>query len=79
MATGATSNIFILFTASAIIQIGCLQEQIPKLREVLKYRFRPCSGMHFCLFSISDWCMRLLSEEKQVPMGQKLRYHSFLA
>lgn len=50
------SNLFILFTNVAIIQIGCLKEQVPVLRQVLKHKFRPCSGDFFVVILCSDWC-----------------------
>lgn len=42
------SNIFVLFTNTTILHIGCSDTQTPKIREALKNIFRPCSVIASC-------------------------------
>ena len=42
------SNIFVLFTNTNILHIGCSDTQTPKIREALKNIFRPCSVIASC-------------------------------
>ena len=42
--SGDLNNIFMLISGANIIQIGCTNTQTTSLREILKCKFRPCSG-----------------------------------
>ena len=45
---GDPNNLFMLISGANIIQIGCTPTQTASLRDVLKGRFRPCSGRAAC-------------------------------
>ena len=52
LSSGDMTNMFILFTNTTILQIGCADTQTATLREVLRYKFRACSGSENYYFII---------------------------
>lgn len=62
LASGDVTNIILLMTSNGVIQIGCMEDQTADLRNVLRCKFRACSGRSFGVgYDYSDCCDRGVS------------------